>query len=735
MIPGFRIEAPKLKVEPTRRAFLQGSAALGAGLVIGFYWPMGRKAALAKTEGAEFTPNAFVRISPDSTVTVVAKHFEMGQGTTTGLPTILAEELDADWAQVKVEFAPADAQRYNNLLFGQAQGTGGSTAIANSYKQLREAGAVARALLVEAAAQTWNVPAGEITVENGKVMHAGSGKQTTFGDLAAKAATLPMPAEVKLKDPKTFKLIGRKSLPRKDSEAKARGQATYTIDFKLPDMLTAVVARPPRFGGKVKSFDPAPAKAIKGVVDVVQIPQGVAVLAEGFWAAKKGRDALTVEWDDGAAEMRGTEQLIAEYKALLDKPGAKANLQGDPEKALADAGGKVIEAVYDFPYLAHAPMEVMDCVVQLSAEKCEIWSGCQFPTIDQAVAAAVSGLPPEKVVINTLYAGGSFGRRANPQGDFTAEGVAIAKAIGGRVPVKLLWTREDDIQGGKYRPLYVHKIRAALGPDGKIGAWQHRIVGQSILAGSPFESVMVKDGVDVTSVEGAQQIPYDIPHFGVDLHSTKVGVPVLWWRSVGSSHTAFAVETMIDELAEAAGKDPVEFRRALMAKHPRHLGVLNLVAEKSGWGSPLPEGVARGVAVAESFSSYVAQVAEVRLVEGAVKVERVVCAVDCGVPINPDVIAAQMEGGIGYGLSAILHGEITLKDGLVDQTNFHDYIPLRISDMPKVEVHVVPSTADPTGVGEPGVPPAGPAVANAVYQLTKQRVRSLPMKGQDLQKV
>jgi isoquinoline 1-oxidoreductase subunit beta len=735
MIPGFRIEAPTPKIEPTRRAFLQGGAALGAGLVIGFYWPMGRKSALAKTEGAEFTPNAFVRISPDSSVTVVAKHFEMGQGTTTGLPTILAEELDADWAQVKVEFAPADAQRYNNLLFGQAQGTGGSTAIANSYKQLREAGAAARALLVEAAAQTWNVPAAEITVENGKVMHAGSGKQTTFGDLAAKAATLPMPAEIKLKDPKDFKLIGRKSLPRKDSEAKARGQAIYTIDFKLPDMLTAVVARSPRFGGKVKSFDAAPAKAVRGVVEVVQISQGVAVLAEGFWAAKKGRDALTVEWDDSAAEMRGTEQLLAEYKALLDTPGAKANLEGDPERALAEAGGKVLEAVYDFPYLAHAPMEVMDCVVQLSADKCEIWSGCQFPTIDQAVAAAVSGLPPEKVVINTLYAGGSFGRRANPQGDFTAEAVAITKAIGGRVPVKLIWTREDDIQGGKYRPLYVHRIRAALGADGKIAAWQHRIVGQSILAGSPFESVMVKDGIDVTSVEGAQHIPYEIPHFGVDLHSTKVGVPVLWWRSVGSSHTAFAVETMIDELAEAAGKDPVEFRRALMAKHPRHLGVLNLVAEKSGWGSPLPEGVARGVALAESFSSYVAQVAEVRLVDGAVKVERVVCAVDCGVPVNPDVIAAQMEGGIGYGLSAILHGEITLKDGLVDQTNFHDYIPLRISDMPKVEVHVVPSTADPTGVGEPGVPPAGPAVANAVYQLTKQRVRSLPMGRQDFQKV
>jgi isoquinoline 1-oxidoreductase beta subunit len=725
MIPGFRIEA-----KPNRRTVLLGTGALGAGLVIGFQWPGGRRAAMAAT--GEFAPNAFVRIAPDSTVTVIAKHFEMGQGTTTGLPTILAEELDADWAQVKVEFAPADSQRYNNLLFGEAQGTGGSTAIANSYKQLREAGAAARALLVQAAAETWSVPAAEITVESGKVIHAKSGKSSSFGDLVAKAATLPMPASVTLKDPKTFKLIG-KPLPRKDHMVKARGQATFTIDKKLPGMLTALVMRSPRFGGKVKSFDAAAAKQVKGVVDVVQIPQGVAVLAEGFWAAKKGRDALTVEWDDTAAEMRGTEQLIAEYKAMLDKPGATANSQGEAEKTLGGAG-KVFEAVYDFPYLAHAPMEVMDCVVQLSADKCEIWSGCQFPTIDQAVASAVSGLPPEKVVINTLYAGGSFGRRANPQGDFTGEAVAIAKTIGGRAPVKLIWTREDDIQGGKYRPLYVHKIRASLGPDGKITAWQHRIVGQSILAGSPFESVMVKDGVDITSVEGAAKLPYDIPHFHVDLHSPKVGVPVLWWRSVGSSHTAFAVETMIDELAEAAGKDPVAFRRALMEKHPRHLGVLDLVAEKAGWGSPLPEGVARGVALAESFNSYVAQVAEVRLVDGEVKVERVVCAVDCGVPVNPDVIAAQMEGGIGYGLSAVLHGAITLKDGLVDQTNFHDYLPLRINEMPKVEVHIVPSAADPTGVGEPGVPPVGPAVANAVYQLTKQRIRSLPMSKQDYQR-
>lgn len=726
MIPGFKIGA-----KSDRRQFLKGTAAVGAGLVIGFHWPMGpRVVAAAAAPDGVFMPNAFVRIAPDNSVTVIAKHFEMGQGTTTGLPTILAEELDADWSQVKVEFAPADASRYNNLLFGQAQGTGGSTAIANSYKQLREAGAAARALLVQAATDEWKVPASEITVESGIVHHKPSGKSSAFGALVKRAVSLPAPTNVKLKDPKDFKLIGT-VLPRKDTGAKAHGKAQFAIDFKLPGMLTAVLARSPLFGGKVKSFDDTEAKKIKGVVDVVQIPVGVAVLANGFWAAKKGRDALKIEWDNSAAEKRSTTKLVEEYKALLDTPGVTARTEGDAAKTLASAA-KVVEAVYEFPYLAHAPMEPMDCVVQLSTDKCEIWSGCQFPTIDQAIAAAVSGLKPEQVIINTLYAGGSFGRRANPAGDFTFEAVAIAKAIGGRAPVKLIWTREDDIRGGRYRPLYVHKIRAGLDRDGKISGWQHRIVGQSIIAGTPFEAGMVKNGIDATSVEGAAELPYAIPNFHLDLHTTKAGVPVLWWRSVGSTHTAYAVETMMDELAEAAGKDPLEFRRALMTKHPRHLGVLNLAAEKAGWGAKPPEGVARGIAVHESFNSYVAQVAEVRLIKGKVKVERVVCAVDCGVAVNPDVIKAQMEGGIGFGLGAILHNAITMEGGDVVQSNFHDYKPLRMDEMPKVEVYIVPSGADPTGVGEPGVPPIGPAVANALYKLTKKRIRELPFARHEL---
>ncbi|NJM34051.1 MAG: xanthine dehydrogenase family protein molybdopterin-binding subunit, partial [Rhodomicrobium sp.] len=568
-------------------------------------------------------------------------------------------------------------------------------------------------------------PAGEITVESGSVKHKKSGKTASFGALAEKAAGLPMPSDVKLKDPKDFKLIG-KVLPRKDSPDKARGKAIFTIDMKLPGMLTAVVARPPRFGGKVKSFDAAAAKQVPGVVDVVQIPTGVAVLGNGFWAAKSGRDALTVEWDETDAEKRGTDDILKDYQALLDKPGTVARNDGDAEAALKGAA-KTVEAVFEFPYLAHAPMEPIDCVVQLGADKCEIWSGCQFPAIDHPVAVAVSGLKPEQVVINTLYAGGSFGRRATPSGDFTFEAVSIAKAIEGRAPVKLIWTREDDIRGGQYRPLYVHKVRAGIDKDGKIAGWHHRIVGQSILGGTPFEAMLVKHGIDETSVEGASNTPYKIPNFYLDLHTTKTGVPVLWWRSVGHTHTAYVMETVIDELAEAAGKDPVEFRRGLLADHPRHLGVLNLAAEKAGWGQPLPEGVERGIAVHESFSSYVAQVIEARLVDGKIKVERVVCAVDCGVPVNPDVIAAQMEGGVGFGLSAVLHDEITLDGGEVQQSNFHDYVPLRINEMPKVEVHVVPSAADPTGVGEPGVPPTGPALANAVYRLTKERIRALPM--------
>jgi isoquinoline 1-oxidoreductase subunit beta len=710
-----------------RRDFFKASAAF----TLAFYLPqtLGQsgpgKTVATDAAQAGLAPNAFVRIGADGSVTVIAKHVEMGQGTYTGLATLVAEELDADWSRVRVEGAPADAQRYNNLLWGPAQGTGGSTAIANSYEQLRKAGATARAMLVSAAAEAWRVPAGEVSVSNGMLTHK-SGRKASFGELAGKAAAMPVPSDVKLKDPKQFRLIGKR-VPRKDSREKVDGSAQYTIDMKLPGMLTAVVAHAPLFGAKVKSFDAAKAKSIRGVMNVVQIPTGVAVLATSFWAAKQGRDALSVQWDESGAGTLGSPELMAQYKALAAKPGLAAKSSGDADKALAGAA-KTLEASFEFPYLAHATMEPMNCVIQWKDGACEVWNGEQFQTPDQASVAGVLGLEPSRVKINMLYAGGSFGRRANPHADYLVEAAHIVKAIDGKAPVKLQWTREDDTRAGYFRPLYYHSIRAGLDGSGKLVAWQHRIVGQSILTGTPFEPMMVKDGIDATSVEGAATLPYDIPNMRVELHTTKVGVPVQWWRSVGSTHTAFSTETLIDELAAAAGQDPVAFRRTMLDKHPRHRGVLDLAAEKAGWGKPLPKGRGRGIAVHESFNTFVAEVAEVTLLRnGGFRVDRVVCAVDCGVAVNPDVIRAQMEGGIGYGLSAALHGEITLKDGRVEQSNFHDYRPLRINEMPRVEVHIVPSSEKPTGVGEPGVPPIAPAVANALAAATGKRLRNLPL--------
>jgi isoquinoline 1-oxidoreductase beta subunit len=711
------------KPELSRRRFLQGSAVAGAGLVIGVRLPLPGRAAAAAP--GTLAPNAFVRVAPDNSVTVIAKHIEFGQGTYTGLATIVAEELDADWAQVRVESAPADATRYNNLLFGKVQGTGGSTAIANSWEQLRKAGATARAMLVEAAAREWGVPAREVTVDKGVLSHR-SGRRATFGELAAKAAALPVPTDVPLKDPKDFKLVGTVRAPRVDSKAKSDGSARFTIDVYLPEMLTAVIARPPRFGAKAKAFDAAPAKAVPGVTDVVQVPAGVAVLARNTWAALRGREALKVEWDESAAEKRGSAELFAAYRELVQRPGLPARKDGDAAAAIGGAA-RTIEAVYEFPYLAHAPMEPLDCVIQLKDGACEVWAGSQLQTVDQQVVAGVLGLPPDRVTIHTMLAGGSFGRRATPNGDVAGEAATIVKATGGRRPVKLIWTREDDIRGGRYRPLYVHRIRAGLDRSGAVVGWEQRIAGQSILKGTFFESVMVKDGIDGTSVEGASTLPYAIPNLTVELHTADVGVPVLWWRSVGSTHTAFSTETFLDELAHAVGRDPVEFRRGMLRNHPRHLGVLELAAQRAGWGSPLPPGRARGVAVHESFNSFVAQVAEVSLgKDGLPRVERVVCAVDCGVAVNPDVVRAQMEGGIGYGLAAAMFSEVTLEGGRVKPSNFHDYRPLRIEEMPAVEVHIVRSGEPPTGVGEPGVPPIAPAVANALFRLTGRRARRLP---------
>jgi isoquinoline 1-oxidoreductase subunit beta len=694
----------------------------GAGTV-GKHQPLDAATEI-RDEGYAFNP--FVRIGADGLVTVIAKHFEAGQGIYTGLATILAEELDADWGQVRVQAAPADERLYNNLLFGPLQATGGSTSVANSYEQYRQAGAAARAMLVTAAAVAWGVRAEEIGVEKGLVKHAPSGRRAAFGELAQRAASIAPPAEVRLKDPETFSLIGRQDA-RIDVESKVAGLARYALDVRLPGMLTAMVARPPRFGGKVQSFDGTQARSIPGVIDVVAIPEGVALVAANSWAAKQGRDALRIEWDDSAAEVRGTAELLAEYRALLAIPGLPARTEGDVEAALARAA-QTLEATFEFPYLAHAPLEPLNCVVQLSENGCEIWAGDQFQTVDQANAAAAAGLDPRQVQIHTVFAGGSFGRRANPTSDYIVEGVHVARALGGRAPIHLVWTREDDLRGGRYRPMFVHRVRAGLDERGNLLAWHHRLVGQSILADTPFEGAMVIDGIDAASVEGVVDLPYAIPNLAVELHTTRVGVPVLWWRSVGHTHSAFAVEVFLDELARAAGRDPVEWRRALLSGHPRHRGVLDLAVEKAGWGSPLPPGRSRGVAVHHSFDSFVAQVAEVSTADdGTFQVERVVCAVDCGTTVNPGIIRAQMEGGIAFGLSGALEEAITLDAGHVQQTNFNTYKLLRFNRMPEVEVYIVPSTEKPTGVGEPGVPPLAPAVANAVFAATGKPFRRLPM--------
>jgi isoquinoline 1-oxidoreductase subunit beta len=684
---------------------------------------------------AVFAPNAFVRIAPDNTVTVIVKHLEMGQGTYTGLPTLVAEELDADWSQIRVEGAPADASRYNNLFWGPAQGTGGSTALANSYEQLRKAGATARAMLVSAAASNWGVPSSEVTVSKGVVLHKNLDRKASFGELAADAAKLAVPDNVALKDPKDFVYIGQPAA-RTDARAKSNGSAMFTQDVKLPGMLTAVVLHPERFGAKLKSFDAAKAKAVKGVVDVVAfstpVTNGVAVLAKDYWSAKKGRDALTAEWDETGAFRLGSAEIMAEYKKLAVTQGTVARKDGDVDRALKDAP-KTLEAAYEFPYLAHASMEPMNCVVKLDSAGCEVWNGEQFQTIDQAVVAKLVELKPEQVKLNMLYAGGSFGRRANPQSDFVLEAAAIAKAIGGRAPVKLVWGREDDMRAGYYRPMYYHSLEAGLDAQGRPIAWRHTIVGQSILAGTAFESMMVKDGVDATSVEGAATLPYAIPNLAVELHSPKIGVPVQWWRSVGSTHTAFATECFLDEIARATKRDPLQLRRALLGKHPRHKAVLELAAQEAGWGKPLAKGRSRGIAVHESFNTFVAQVAEIsKKKDGSLKLERVVCAVDCGVAVNPNIIAMQMESGIGYGLSAALSGAITLKGGSVEQSNFHDYPVLRINQMPRVEVHIVSSKEKPTGVGEPATPVIAPALANAILALNGKPVRALPLSAQGI---
>jgi isoquinoline 1-oxidoreductase beta subunit len=705
----------------SRRAFLKSSAAAAGALVIGFWLPERQR--LAHAQGAPkpaIPPNAFLRIAKDGTVTVIVKNLEFGQGVTTALPMLVAEELECEWKQVRAELAPAGPE-YAHTAFGM-QLTGGSMSVADSWTQLRTVGAQARTMLVNAAAEQWKAKPEACRAEKGFVLGPG-GKKASFGSLAEAAGKLPVPEKVALKTPKQFKVIG-KPTRRLDSADKVDAKAVFGLDLKRPNLHTALVLHPPVFGAKVSRIDAKKVTTLAGVTHVIETANGVAVVGKSFWAVKKARDALDVQWDLGPGAQVSTEGLRQQYAELAKQPGTVARKADDP--AAIKGAAKTVVAEYEVPFLAHAPMEPLNCTVEFRGDSAEIWCGSQFQTVDQAAAAKALGLAPEKVKLNTMLAGGGFGRRANPASDYIVEACEIAAKV--KVPVKVVWTREDDIRGGYYRPMFVHRVEAGLDAAGKIVGWNHSVVGQSIIAGTSFEPFLVKNGVDETSVEGVSDTPYDIPNLGVTLQSPKSPVPVLWWRSVGHTHTAFVMETMIDELAAAAGKDPVAYRKSLLAKHPRHLAALDLAAQKAGWGKPLPKGRARGIAVHESFGSVCAQVAEVSLEDGKPKVHRVVAAFDCGLVVNPLTVEAQVQGAIAFGLSAALHGEITLKDGQVQQSNFHNYPVLRMSEMPAVEVHIVPSAADkPTGVGEPGTPPIAPAVANAIFALTGKRPRVLPL--------
>lgn len=714
----------------TRRDALRiGAVLTGGALVVGCSVADVLSLGAGSETGA-FGP--FLKFTPDGWVTVVSKHIEFGQGSGTGLAALLAEELDADWSKVRLEQAPANAKLYGNSVMGGIQGTGGSTALADSWPKLRAAGAAARAMFVEAAAKKWNAPAGEIAVRDGVVSHEGSGRQAAFAELLADAAKVTPPQSPQLKDPKSFSLAGTDRVRRKDSPAKTDGTARFTQDVHLPDMLTAMVAHSPRFGGKVASFDAAAARKIPGVVDVFQVPTGVAVVAQDTYAARLGRDALTVRWDDSAAETRSTEEIAAAYRALAAGGAPPAKLEWQSFESRGDAaaaakGQATVETSYDFPYLAHAAMEPMNCVAIVKGNSARLIAGSQTPTLDQLNAAKIVGNLPGAIEIETVFAGGSFGRRSNFTSDYIAECVHIAKHVGGGRPVKLVWTREDDMTAGYYRPLIHHAVRVTVDKDGFPATWRHRIVTQSIMKGSPMSG----GKLDRTAVEGAFGSPYlkATPVVDAQLILPDGKVPVLWWRSVGATHTAFVMEHTIDQLAKAANQDPVAYRRALYAKAgaKRHIAALDLAAEKAGWGTPAPAGWTRGVAVHESFGSVVAQVAEVKIENGEPRVGRVVTAIDCGVAVAPNLIAGQMEGGTCFGLSAALYGQITLKDGLVQQTNFDGYRVLRHGEAPQVETHIVPSANPPSGVGEPGTPVIAPAVANALLAMGRPPVTSLPL--------
>lgn len=720
------------KTEIDRRSFLKATIVAGGALVIGATLPFRSRAEerfnLPVDPAADFKPNAFIRIAPDGKVTVTVGQAEMGQGVLTSLPMIVADELEVDWKDVTYEHGPPGKEFINPALGGQI--TGGSASVKGFFEPLRKSAASVREMLIGAAAAQWGVAPETLRARNGEVFDPASKRTAKYGTLLEAAAKITPPSTPKLKDPKDFRYIG-KSVKRLDSPEKVNGSGIFGIDVKVPGMLTATILRPAVIGGKVSSVDDTAAKAIKGVRNVVRLDSGVAVVADNYWAAKKGRDALKVTWDEGAMKSVSSDAMYqANVDAAKTAKGVEAKKVGDVAAGRSKAA-KTIDAVYYAPYLAHATMEPMNATAHVRADGCEVWSGIQAQMVVQGQVAKLLGIAPEKVKVNNTLLGGGFGRRL---GDYVMDAVRLSKTTG--KPVKVVWTREDDMDGDFFRPSSYNVMSAGLDAAGAPVFWQHRIVSPSIMASlgpALFGFSPPPDRLDDTATEGAHTLPYETQNLLVDWVPINHGVPVGFWRSVGSSHTAFSTECFLDELAHAAGKDPLAFRISLLEKHPRYVGVLKLAAEKAGWSKPAAKGIGRGIAVHESFGSYVAQVAEVSVAkDGNVRVHRVVCAVDCGQVVNPDTVNAQMEGGIVYGLTAALYGEITLKDGRVEQRNFYDYKMLRMNEMPKVEVYIVPSTEKHGGVGEPGTPPIAPAVVNAIFAATGKRIRSLPIRREEL---
>ena len=704
----------------SRRAFLKATAAVGGGLMIGWV----PEAAADQT--SLFVPNAFIRIDPAGKVTIISPAIEMGQGTYTSLPMLVAEELDIDLANVTVDHAPPDAKHYGNPLVFGVQMTGGSTSVRAFFLPLRQAGAAAREMLIQAAAASLKVEAVSLSSEPGFVVHAASGRRVAYGDLVDAAAKLPVPADMKLKDPSQFRIIGT-AAKRLDVAGKVDGTATYGIDTKLPGMKIATVAASPVFGGKVKGFDEAAALKVPGVQQVAKIDNAVAVFADHYWAAKTGLEAAAIEFDDGPHAKLTTADIVADMAKAAEKDGAVARKDGDAAGAFAKAVTKV-EATYEAPFLAHATMEPINCTVHATADGCDVWVGTQVPVFAQMVVAKALNLPPEKVRIRNHLLGGGFGRRLEV--DFIEQAALFAAQA--KFPIKVVWSREEDIQHDMYRPYYYDRLSAGLDEQGLPVSWQHRIVGSSIIA--RYFNIELKDGIDVDAVDGAIELPYAIPNVLVDyVRHEPPGIPTAFWRGVGPTHNIYVVESFIDELATKAGKDPVEYRRALLQKNPRALGVLEKVAQMSTWGTPLGPRKGRGVSVQFAFGSYFAEVAEITVSDkGVVHVDKVYAAVDCGLVVNPDTVVAQVQSGIIFGITGVLHGEITIKDGRVEQSNFHDYEMLRIDQAPEIAVEIIKSSDAPGGIGEPGTSALTPAVLNAVHAATGVRLRKTPIKSADL---